>query len=175
MTSRPAYESVLIVALVALAAITAVWTVVAIERSPIVWSDETYIASAAYSVSLGDGGIPTVLPPGPWNRPFPRAYGPVFFKLAALSIDLFGIRPIGVRMVSLAGALMLAGSAFLLVRAFDGTQLWAWFAAAMVWLSPDIGSLATNGRMDTWAAAASCSALRSRRWRSARPGVAAPC
>jgi len=150
--SRPARESVLIVVFVALATITAALMVVAIERSPLVWSDETYIASAAYSVSLGEGGIPTVLPPGRWNRPFPRAYGPVFFRLGALSIQLFGIRPIGVRLVSLAGALILAGSAYMLVRAFGGTQLWAWFAAAIVWLSPELGSSATNGRMDTLAA-----------------------
>jgi hypothetical protein len=150
MISRRAPESAIVV-FVALAALTAALTLVAIERSPLVWSDETYIASAAYSVTLGDGGVPTVLPPGSWNRPFSKVYGPFFFKLGALAIDLFGIRPIAVRMVSLAGALMLAGSAALLVRAFGGTPLWAWLAAAIMWVTPEIGSSATNGRMDTLA------------------------
>jgi hypothetical protein len=43
MISRRAPESAIVV-FVALAAVTAALTLVAIERSPLVWSDETYIA-----------------------------------------------------------------------------------------------------------------------------------
>lgn len=144
-------ESAAIVGLVALAALTAALAAVAIERSPLVWGDETYLASAAYSVSTGGDGVPTLLAPGSWNRPFPKAYGPLFFTLGSWTMRGAGIRPVSVRALSLAGALLVSASAFALVRAFGGTLLWASFAAAMLWLSPEIGSSATNGRMDTLA------------------------
>ena len=140
--------------LLAGAAIAAfVFTVLSIARSPLVDVDEVYIASAALSLARHGRGVPTVLPAGPWNVPFPEAYGPVFFELAALSIRLFGLSAAAVRSVCLSGAMAIALAAGWLTWRAGSSRTWAICVAAILWFAPEIGRAATNGRMDTVAVA----------------------
>jgi 4-amino-4-deoxy-L-arabinose transferase-like glycosyltransferase len=124
-------------------------TIAAIARSPLVDIDEVYIASAALSLVRHGSGVPTVLPAGPWSVPFPTAYGPVFFWLAAGAIRSFGLSTVAVRSVSLAGGLAMAAAAAWLARRAGASRASALCAACLIWLAPEVGRASTNGRMDT--------------------------
>ena len=135
--------------LVVLTGAFAVWS---LDRSPLPDIDETYIASAAAALSRGESGVPSVLAQGTWNVDFERAYGPIFFRLVSVSIRMFGLSAVSVRAVCLFGASLAAVAAGWMVRRAGAAPSWAVVAGAIVWLSPLVGSAASNGRMDSLAA-----------------------
>lgn len=130
-----------------------VLSVVTLARVPIPWLDENYIASAAYAIALGRPGIPSILPPGPSYTPLSDAYGPVFFRVTALSIHLLGLSAFAVRLICAAGAVAAAAAAAWLTRRAGAARGWPALAFALVTLSPEIGTTSANGRMDTFAIA----------------------
>jgi hypothetical protein len=109
------------------------------------------MASASHSVAQGGSGVPLALPPGPWYAPFPYVYGPLFFYLSAGFIHLFGLSAVTVRLVCVVGAALLAVTTVWLVRASGLDARWAAVGAAVMTLTPELGTIATNGRMDTLA------------------------
>jgi len=111
------------------------------------------MASAADSIAQGGNGVPTALPPGPWYAPFPYVYGPVFFYLSGIFIRLLGLSATSVRLACVVGAGVLAISSALLVRAAGGSARWSVLACAVMTLTPEVGTIATNGRMDALAIA----------------------
>lgn len=131
-----------------LLAVTAALAAWSLNRTPLPDVDETYIASAAASLSRGQPGVPSVLAPGPWTIAFDRAYGPTFFQLASASIRTFGLSAAALRSVCLLGALLAALAAAWMVRRAGATREWALVAGAIVWLSSPLGSATSNGRMD---------------------------
>src|SRR5947208_2915030 len=70
---------------------------VTIERVPLPWNDEIFDASAVLSLVRGGTGVPTALPPGTW-QPFPRVYGPAYFRMAAILASTTGVTPVSVRL-----------------------------------------------------------------------------
>jgi 4-amino-4-deoxy-L-arabinose transferase-like glycosyltransferase len=124
---------------------------VSLGRVPIPWADEIWMASASYSIAHGGSSVPTALPPGPWYTPFTHVYGPVFFYLSAIFVRLFGLSAASVRLACVAGAALIVISSALLVRAAAGSMRWAALACAVVALTPEVGTIATNGRMDALA------------------------
>jgi len=134
-------------------AVSLVTFALTITHVPVPWFDENNLASAAWSVARGGSGVPTMFAPGLAFTPFPRVYGPVFFRLAAWSIGVFGIGLFAIRIVSLAGAVMAIGTAAWLTRALGAPSGWPAVVAALLALSPELGTIATSGRMDALAVA----------------------
>jgi 4-amino-4-deoxy-L-arabinose transferase-like glycosyltransferase len=124
---------------------------VALPRVPIPWGDEIWMASASYSIAHGGGGVPGALPPGPWYASFTHVYGPVFFYLSAIFVRLFGLSATSARLACVIGAGLLVISSALLVRAAGGSMRWGALACAVMTLTPEVGTIATNGRMDALA------------------------
>lgn len=141
------------------------FTILSIARSPLVDVDEVYIASAALSLAEHGRGIPTVLPAGPWNIPFPEAYGPTFFQPTAMAIRLFGLSAEAVRSVCLVGAIGIVLASGALTWLAGSSRSWTICAAAIMWFTPEIGRAATNGRMDTIAVALEVAAMAALVWR----------
>src|SRR4051812_39105250 len=132
---------------------------VTLERSPVAWPDSIIYASIARSLQLGHGGVPTVLRDAPFAADHLRFYGPVFFRIAAWLFALFGLGERYVRLISVAGALLIAAGGAGLVRAFGGSRERQAWTAALLLLSPEIGRSATDGRMDTLAVGFEIAAL----------------
>jgi 4-amino-4-deoxy-L-arabinose transferase-like glycosyltransferase len=124
-----------------------------LTRSPLVWRDETPFAALAYSLSQGGSGSPTILAEDPRFPITTFFYGPTFFYLGAWFFKIFGFSVFVFRSLSLAGAVLLALGAVGLVRVLGGSWNWAAACWALVWLSPELGSTLTSGRMDTLAVA----------------------
>ena len=97
--------------------------------------------------------MPSALPPGPWYAPFPHVYGPVFFYLSAAFIQLFGLSAVTARLVCVLGAALLVTATAWLMRAAGLGPRWAALGCVVMTLTPELGTIATNGRMDTLAIA----------------------
>ena len=124
--------------------------VLTMNRSPLPWNDEILWASTSYSVFRHGESAPSVLAEFPQAGRFDLFYGPVGFKLGVLAFKLFGISPISFRLLSLLGALIVTVASGLLVRVLGGSWLAAAVSFLLVALSPEIGSRATTGRLDTF-------------------------
>jgi hypothetical protein len=135
---------------VALIVLATMGFLVTIDRTPIVWPDETIYASIARSVQLRGTGVPTVLDGAP-GIDHVGFYGPVYFTAAAALFDLFGFSITAFRILGVAGAQLAAAGAALIVRAAGHGPTRQWWAAALVLLTPEIGGAATSGRMDALA------------------------
>src|SRR5687768_13096881 len=110
---------------------------VGINRTPLAWADEIAFAAAAYNLTLTGSSVPshqvdidTFLPPV-------KYYGPVYFRMAAAAIELFGLHPWSVRLVCLFGALLAGAGAYALARAAGAAPMWSMAAASLVILTPD--------------------------------------
>jgi hypothetical protein len=125
--------------------------VVSIPRVPVPWVDEINFVSAAASLARGGSGVPTLLPPGVPYTPFQHAYGPVFFWLTALTIKAIGLQPIAIRLWSVAGAIAAAVAAGAVARAAGAARGWPAAVALLFVLTPELGTIATSGRMDALA------------------------
>ncbi len=124
---------------------------VTLQHTPIVWNDSVAYATIGRALQFGQGGVPTALRDSPTVVDHIPFYGPVFFQLVAWSYALFGFSIGSFRLVSLLGAMLITVAAWGLVRAHGGPYpRQAWIAAALM-LSPEVGSSATNGRMDSLA------------------------
>jgi hypothetical protein len=134
-------------------AVSLVTFALTIRRVPVPWFDENNLASAAWSIARGGTGVPTMFAPGLAFTPFTRMYGPVFFRLSAWSIAVFGIGPFAIRIVSLTGATAAIGTAAWLTRVLGAPRGWPAVVAALLALSPELGTIATSGRMDALAVA----------------------
>ena len=159
MFSQPLFSRRIAWLLAASAVAAFLFSVLSIARSPLPDVDEVYIGSAALSLARHGRGVPTVLPAGAWNIPFPEAYGPVFFWPVAMSIRVFGLSADAVRGVCLTGAMAIALAAGWLTRRAGSPRTWAISVAATIWFAPEIGRAATNGRMDTVAVALEVAAM----------------
>ena len=142
----------------ALGCLACVALVLTVTRTPMVWSDEILYTSIARALLLRGDGVPTVF------DGLPRAdhidlYGPVFFAVTAASLKLFGLSLASVRLVSVAGALLAAGSAAVLTRWLGGDRVRQWWAFTLIVLTPEVGYQATSARMDTLALGLSLLAL----------------
>jgi hypothetical protein len=129
-----------------------------IDRTPIVWPDETIYASIARAMQLYGTGLPTVLDGTP-AIDHVGFYGPVYFTAAAALFDLFGFSITAFRLLGVVGALLAAVGAALVVRAAGHSATRQWWAAALVLLTPEMGGAATSGRMDALAVGLSMIAL----------------
>src|SRR5687767_14470598 len=101
--------------------------VVTVDRTPIVWPDETIYASVARAMQLRGNGVPTVLDGAP-AIDHVGFYGPVYFAAAAALFDLFGLSLTTFRMLGVAGALLAALGAALIVRAAGHGVTRQWWA-----------------------------------------------
>jgi hypothetical protein len=81
--------------------------------------------------------------------PAQRFYGPVFLELGAASFWWLGFSIESFRLLSVAGAVLLAAACAYLVCALGGSRNLAAVCFALVALTPEMGSRATCGRMDT--------------------------
>jgi hypothetical protein len=110
-------------------------------------ADETIYAAIARGLMLDGTGVPSVL------RGYPAVdhltfYGPVFVRSVAWLFGWLGVQAEAFRMVTLAGALLLAGAAAGLARTLGRSPCQQAWAATLVLLAPTVGSLAAGGRMD---------------------------
>jgi hypothetical protein len=117
------------------------------------------MASASKSLADGGLGVPSALPPGPWYAPFPHVYGPLFFNLSAAFIRVFGLSAATVRGVCVLGAALLVAATAWLMRSAGLGPRWAAIGCALMTLTPELGTIATNGRMDTLAIAMEIAAM----------------
>jgi hypothetical protein len=117
------------------------------------------MASASKSLADGGLGVPSALPPGPWYAPFPHVYGPLFFNLSAAFISVFGLSAETVRVVCVLGAALLVAATAWLMRSAGLGPRWAAIGCALMTLTPELGTIATNGRMDTLAIAMEIAAM----------------
>lgn len=117
---------------------------VTIDRTPLPWFDEILFASASRSATT----VPTVLGAFESGR-FELFYGPLGSFLGRAAFDAFGFSAASFRLVSLLGAILIASSAWALVRSLGGSHQLAALAFLAVAISPEIGASATNGRFDT--------------------------
>jgi hypothetical protein len=122
-----------------------------VERVPVVWFDESLVASIAHSLATDGSGVPPVLAPYSDVLPLHLVYGPAFFTLGAWALKLSGFSVLSLRVVSYAGACLLVASASALVRALTASRTAAYVCFALLALSPEVGWRATSGRMDTLA------------------------
>lgn len=109
-----------------------------------------YLASASYSLAQGNGGHPVVAPPG-WAEPAAGLYGPVYFYATAGAIRTFGLSTAAARMVCVTGAVLMAVSAAGLIVVTGAPVGWAAMLFLLLALSPEVGTIASNGRMDSLA------------------------
>jgi hypothetical protein len=70
--------------------------------------------------------------------------------MTALVYRLFGFGTVGIRALSLVGAFVLCSGASLIIFHLTGTSLLAVIGFVLIALSPEVGSRATSGRMDTF-------------------------
>jgi hypothetical protein len=122
-----------------------------IDRTPLPWTDEITYASIARSLQRGEGGAPSTLRDSPNRVDHVAFYGPVFFYAATLSVELMGFSITAFRVISAIGALLVACAAAILVLAFGergSRPLWSF---TLLLLTPELGSSATGGTMDTLA------------------------
>ena len=103
--------------------------------------------------------MPSALPPGPWYAPFPHIYGPLFFNLSAAFIRFFGLSAVTVRIVCVLGAALLVAATAWLMRSAGLGPRWTAIGCAVMTLTPELGTIATNGRMDTLAIALEIAAM----------------
>ncbi len=132
--------------------------VVTIGRAPVPWNDEIWDASAVLSLVHGGNGVPTALPAGTWDS-FPRFYGPAYFRLTTIIARAGGVTPTTIRLASLLGAILIAAAAGWLAWTTSRRAAWAWLAFAIVAAAPDLGAIATNGRVDALAIGAEIAGL----------------
>lgn len=124
---------------------------VTLQRVPVVWNDSVAYATIARALQFGQGGVPTALRDSPTAVDHIPFYGPIFFQLAAWAYAVFGFSIASFRLISLLGGVLITVAAWGLVRAYGGHYpRQAWIAAALM-LSPEVGSSATSGRMDSLA------------------------
>lgn len=130
-----------------------------LDRAPIAWGDSVLYASVTRSLATAHPGAPSVLATSPTAVDYVRFYGPVFFRIEALSFRFFGFSLASARLVSLAGAVLVALAGALIVRALGGRinrQMWT---SALLLFTPELGFSATNGRMDSLAVGLGMAAL----------------
>ncbi len=135
----------------AVGALVLLLSLATLTRSPLVWRDEMVLAPIAYSLLQGGSGTPTVLAEDPRWPHSTLFYGPLYFRLGALSFKLFGLSITSWRLLSWLGGLLLACAAAYLIRVLGGSRNWAAACWALVLLSPELGSTLTSGRMDALA------------------------
>jgi hypothetical protein len=131
----------------------------AMRRSPLPWVDETLIGSSALSIARGGIGIATFGVEPERTLPSTLFYGPAFIELAGFVMRVFGDSMgvyRGVCLFSALGLLMASGA---LAWTLSRSAAVAAIAVAAVALAPEIGSRATDGRMDCFAVALSLTAL----------------
>lgn len=141
LASGPALGILLGLAALALYAVT-------LERTPIPWFDETFLASGSQRLAEGGDATPGVL--GETFEPFPLDlfYGPVFVHLGALSFDALGFSIGSFRLLSLLGTVLLCLAGAWIVRGAGESRALAAWSFALLALTPELGSRATSGRMD---------------------------
>ena len=122
-----------------------------LDREPVVWGDDVTYASTARALQTDRSGIPTILRDSPTAVDHIAFYGPVFFRVAATSFDLFGFSIRAFRAVSLASVLLVAGAGAAMVVALGGGGHQRWWAWTLLLMTPELGTAATNGRMDALA------------------------
>jgi hypothetical protein len=124
---------------------------VSLGRLPIDSGDGPFYASIARSLQLRGVGIPSVLKDGPTAVDHVQFYGPVFFYLTASWFSWFGFSSVAYRELSLLGAILIAfGGAAVCSALGGGRDRQAW-SCVLLLLSPELGLMATFGRMDTLA------------------------
>ena len=124
---------------------------VTLGRLPIDSGDAPFYASIARSLQLRGVGIPSVLKDGPTAVDHVQFYGPVFFHLAARLFAWFGFSSVAFRELSLLGAILVAFGGVAVCSALGGGRDRQAWACALLLLSPELGLMATFGRMDTLA------------------------
>ncbi len=122
--------------------------IMTLNRAPRVWSDEVLYASIARSIEHDGSGVPSMLEGSEALVDHQRFYGPLYFQLAAASFRLFGFSIASFRVVSLLGTLLVALAGATMVRAFGGGADRQGWAFTLLVLTPELGTAATNGRMD---------------------------
>jgi hypothetical protein len=147
---------------------------VTLQRTPLVWLDEVYFVSAARSFAAGGDGVPAIEPASRANFPLPLLYGPVFFWLEGQIVTRFGASPLTGRLLPLSGAIFTGLAAAALTQILTQSPAWAMIAFGIVMLSPEIGSAASNGRMDTLALALELAGMAAFLWAVTRPARALP-
>jgi hypothetical protein len=124
---------------------------VSLNVAPALWTDPLLYASIARSRQLHGVGIPSIVwfsPSAVDHIPF---YGPVYFDLVARSFDLLGPSFAALQIVSILGALAVAGGAALLAAGLSGDpRRWLWSAVVILW-TPAIGYSSVSGTMATTA------------------------
>jgi hypothetical protein len=131
--------------------LTLVGFAVTLGRLPIDSGDAPFYASIARSLQLRGVGIPSVLTDGPTAVDHVRFYGPVYFHLAARLFAWFGFSSVAFRELSLLGAILVASGGVAVCSALGGGRDRQAWACALLLLSPELGLMATFGRMDTLA------------------------
>jgi 4-amino-4-deoxy-L-arabinose transferase-like glycosyltransferase len=124
---------------------------VTMGRVPMPNGDEVCFGSAAYSIANGGSGVPTIFADEPAAPAFPRFYGPVSFRLGAWSFRALGVSIVSFRLVGVLGVVLLGACAAAFSRVAGAS--WPWSAAvfSLMMLTPEVGNIATSGRMDALA------------------------
>lgn len=137
----PAWSLAVPAALVALAV---AGFIITISRAPVVWFDEVIYASIARAVQLGR----TTVVDGTTTISHVQFYGPAYFSLAAASFHLLGFSLETFRALGVVSTLVSAIAAATIVGTVGGSRQRQLWTAALVLLTPELGSAATMGRMD---------------------------
>jgi 4-amino-4-deoxy-L-arabinose transferase-like glycosyltransferase len=123
------------------------------DRAPIVWVDESLYASVARAVQTSANGVPTMLRDSPDASDHVKFYGPVFFRLAAASFAAFGFSVWSFRIIGVLGAFLIGVAGWLMTRAMCRDTERPLWTLLLLLLTPEVGMVATNGRMDALAVA----------------------
>jgi hypothetical protein len=123
------------------------------DRAPIVWVDESLYASVARAVQTTSSGVPTMLRDSPDASDHVKFYGPVFFRLAAASFAVFGFSVWSFRLIGVLGAFLIGVAGWLMTRAMCRDVERPLWTLLLLLLTPEVGMVATNGRMDALAVA----------------------
>lgn len=120
---------------------------ISIRHGPTPNADLQLYASIARALQQYGIGVPTVT----WNSPAAvdhlPFYGPMFFSLASMSLDWFGVTLLSFRIASVFGAMLCIAAAALLASALSGSrERWLW-AVALVVLSPEVSNGLGTGVM----------------------------
>ena len=139
------------------AALVLLSLIVTLDRNPTNESDAQLYAAIAHSWLKDGSGVPSVIRNSPSAVDHVAFYGPVYFDLTAISFRIVGPTKVGARIVSLAGAILLALAAALLSSALGGPG-WPW-SCLIVLLAPEVRDAATDGTMETLAVGLSVAGL----------------
>jgi hypothetical protein len=134
---------------------------IALDRTPIPWTDEVLWASTSVSLMKGHPAAPAILGAFPETGRFDLFYGPVGFRLGSIWMRYMGVSATSWRMLSFLGGLLTVVLGGLLIIGLGGSWELAAIAMFLIGLSPSIGQRINSGRLDTVTAALELGALLS--------------